>query len=179
MSQAELVIMIVAGIDWKLLPATGTVPRPALKTVAIPPDAWYLEQPPELPPKLRKPTTLCAGTPEIKLTHRRPLLWGRVIDNLINEEVLLDSAFETRQIGIIIESGEFHLVWNFARLRLRPIYGLRLTLAESPYPPLDRWKPEEHPTVAWMHQCEMTQFCARKLPPRTDSHSETVHCAIM
>jgi hypothetical protein len=132
---------------------------------------------------MRKPTTLFAGTLEITLTHRRPLLYGKVVRNLVNEEVLLDIAFERRQIGIVIESGQFHLAWNWQPPSIRPIYGLRLTFGEAPYPPLDRWKPEQHPTVEWMRQCEVKQFCARQLPSRADEVSivraRDWDCAIM
>ncbi|KAJ7124107.1 hypothetical protein C8R43DRAFT_958790 [Mycena crocata] len=78
----------------------------------------------------------------------------------------------TREIATIIESGEFH-----------PVYGLRLTLAESPYPPLDRWKPEEHPILRWMHQFfEGKLFLVlRKTSDGADAlqfnvQSSTAHC---
>jgi hypothetical protein len=118
-SRAEAIVEILAGTDWKLVPLASR----------IPPDYTQLS---ELlrPVTLREPTTLFTGTLQVTLTKRRPLLYGNVVHNSINEDVLLDGAFETREIDFVIQSGEFPLSWNYRAPGVRPIYGLRLTCCD-------------------------------------------------
>ncbi|KAJ7107913.1 hypothetical protein C8R44DRAFT_804424 [Mycena epipterygia] len=171
-SRAEAIVKIVAGIQWKLLPSAGSVPMPARETISIPYDhmQWRDVFHPGI--TLRQPTTLFSGTLELTITKRRPLLYGSVVRNQINEEVLLDSAFEARRIDIVIESGEFDLACHYgARGGTGPIYGFRLTFTTSPYPPIDMWKPEEHHVVEMMRHPQMKQFCARKLADAQQSNT--------
>ncbi|KAJ6562139.1 hypothetical protein B0H19DRAFT_1068816 [Mycena capillaripes] len=108
-SRAEAIVRIVAGTDWKLLPCARRMAKPAKEKIAIPPDPFKWEDFLQ-PVSSREPTTLFAGTLQLTITKRRPLLYRRVVHNIINEEILLDGAFEARETDLIIESREFHLV---------------------------------------------------------------------
>ncbi|KAJ7238247.1 hypothetical protein C8J57DRAFT_1374209 [Mycena rebaudengoi] len=175
-SRAEAIVKIVAGIQWKLLPSAGRVPIPARETTVIPLDHMHWRDVWRRPITRKEPTTLFAGMVELTITKRRPLLYGSVVHNQINEEVLLDGAFETRRIDIVIENGEFGLACHYgARGGIGPIYGFRLTFSTSPYPPIEMWRPEEHNTAEMMRHPQMKQFCARKLVDAQQSNT----CSIM
>ncbi|KAJ7040053.1 hypothetical protein C8F04DRAFT_1231149 [Mycena alexandri] len=105
-SRAEAIVKIVAGIQWKLLPGAGRVPIPARETTVIPPDHMHWRDILRQRTRRKEPTTLFVGILELTITKRRPLLYGSVVHNQINEEVLLDSAFNTRRIDIIVENGD-------------------------------------------------------------------------
>ncbi|KAJ7079817.1 hypothetical protein B0H15DRAFT_497405 [Mycena belliarum] len=177
-SRAEVIVKIVAGIQWKLLPSAKRVPKPPRETTVVPPAHWREIWFQRMTEDLKEPTTVFAGIMELTITKRRPLLYGTVVHNQINEEVLLDGAFETRRIDIVIETGEFGLACHYGPLRngsIGPIYGFRLTFSTTPYPPMEMWKPEEHNVAEMLKHPHMKQFCARKLADEARSST----CSIM
>ncbi|KAJ7875464.1 hypothetical protein B0H13DRAFT_1009588 [Mycena leptocephala] len=152
-SLAELCVWIVAIFEWKVHDPAAVeynepIPAPQrsfLQTVLS-------RSPP--PPLLR-------ASIDFTLTKRRPLLYGRVVDRLINEDVLLDVAFEPRVLGITVEHGRFQVSWDNSRFP--QLFQSRLSFDLSPYPAKEAWRPNQHAMVDSMGQPKMTQFCARKV----------------
>ncbi|KAJ7146729.1 hypothetical protein C8R44DRAFT_898898 [Mycena epipterygia] len=102
---------------------------------------------------------------EFTLTKRRPLLYGRVVNRYINEDLLLDAAFEPRVLDITVERGRFSPSRDDGG---RSRYCSRLSFDVSPYPALEAWRPGQHAMVASMGQPTMTQFCAHELAPEEE-----------
>ncbi|KAJ6617371.1 hypothetical protein B0H10DRAFT_1948445 [Mycena sp. CBHHK59/15] len=137
----NIVIMLVAGIDWKVFPSVGAGSQERHVHETTAPDHRQRSDPIlglfQKPLTLLEPTALFKGTLKIMINKHRPLLYGRAVNYLISDEVLFQSAFQPRQINFAIESGKFHRSWNYAAPRFRALYGLRLTFSASPYPPMD------------------------------------------
>jgi hypothetical protein len=109
----------------------------------------------QAPPELR-------AAIEFTLTKRRPLRDGKVFDpqRLINEDVLLDAAFEPRVLNITVERGRFKAPWDRPS---KSFFKSRLSFDVSPYPAKEAWRPRQHAMVDSMGQPKMAQFCAQEL----------------
>ncbi|KAJ7629677.1 hypothetical protein DFH06DRAFT_1225102 [Mycena polygramma] len=164
-SRAELCIWIVATFEWKVHdPASvefSPVPPPQRSVF----QDMVLRSPPP-PPVLR-------ASIDFQLTKRRPLLYGKVVQARINEDVLLDAAFESRVLGITVDRGRFRTASDSNTYGAQA-FQLRLSFDVSPYPAKDVWRPEQHNMVESMGQPLMTEFCARKL-----SQEEQGRCVAM
>ncbi|KAJ7149768.1 hypothetical protein C8R43DRAFT_1236360 [Mycena crocata] len=160
-SRAELNIWIVAFFEWKVHdPASVEYTDSDSDTAAVQPSFIYSllgRSPP--PPLLR-------ASIEFTLTKRRPLLYGQVVRHRINEEVLLDAAFEPRVLHVTVERGRFTTPWPGTAYDHETKFRLRLSFDVSPYPPRDAWRPAQYAMVDSMKQPEMWQFCAQELPAR-------------
>ncbi|KAJ7692575.1 hypothetical protein B0H17DRAFT_1330739 [Mycena rosella] len=173
-SRGELVVLLVAGTEWKLLPLAGREGETSTSSVrphSVPSAAPSLFPTPAT-------STLFRGILELTVTRRRPLLYGRHANYISIETLLFETAFQTRRIDVSIDRGEFHLSWNFDRPESSDRYRLRLTLSESPYPPVETWRPAERSTVELVKFSQMTQFCAR-LSLRAGGESESSRCLVM
>ncbi|KAJ7471019.1 hypothetical protein FB451DRAFT_1135290 [Mycena latifolia] len=153
-SRAELCIWIVAFFEWK---------------VHDPAAVEYNDGPPAQRSFIQNliggsPPPLLRASIEFTLTKRRPLLYGRVVQHRINEDVLLDAAFEPRALGITVERGRFSPSWDWGGGMSRSLFRSQLSFDVSPYPALETWRPEQAAMVASMGQPKMTQFCAHLLP---------------
>lgn len=84
----------------------------------------------------------------------------------INEDILFESAFESKQFDIIVERGEFRPPYDMHKdpPTYFPTFDLLMTFSKSPYPPREAWKPELTDMVESVRQFQMTGFCANKLP---------------
>ncbi|KAJ7692132.1 hypothetical protein B0H17DRAFT_879795, partial [Mycena rosella] len=125
-SKAELCIWIVAIFEWRVHdPASveyhdrDARPRSLIQglvgTTAPPP--------------------LLRASIEFTLTKRRPLLYGRVVQHRINEEVLLEAAFAPRVLRLTVERGRFAAAWDDDG----STFSKRLAFDVAPYPPLEAW----------------------------------------
>ncbi|KAJ6524245.1 hypothetical protein DFH09DRAFT_824032, partial [Mycena vulgaris] len=127
-SWAELCVWIVAIFEWK---------------VHDPAAVEYNADPPAQPSFIQglvgrsSPPPLLRASIEFTLTKRRPLLYGRVVDRLINEDLMLDVAFAPRVLGITVERGRFPASWDSGP---QSLYRSRLSFDMSPYPPLEAWR---------------------------------------
>ncbi|KAJ7154492.1 hypothetical protein C8R46DRAFT_1296916 [Mycena filopes] len=181
-SRAALVNMLIAGMEWKVLPGSSDQSYDWGGHYVQPNDGPLLYRilgklEPE--PRLAKPTRLFQGILEITINRTRPLLYGNAASYRLSESVLFDTAFDSpRQIPFFIERGEFYLPWNYAAPMRRDVFQLRLTFHTSPFPVKESWRPEEFHTVEWMKLLEVTQLCARKLPKRNYEEGRT-DCIVM
>ncbi|KAJ6452025.1 hypothetical protein C8R47DRAFT_289507 [Mycena vitilis] len=158
-SQADGVIALVAGIDWRIVSSAGSSKQHGTRPVPIP---VILRSGPILQP----PQKAFEGTLEITINRQRPLLDGKVVNYRLIDDKLLPTAFQTRKIPFIVESGEFYLP------RARTFHGLRMTFSPSPYPLRETWRPDERVMVETMKLCGLTQFCARPLARKIDPAEE-------
>ncbi|KAJ6578045.1 hypothetical protein B0H19DRAFT_574239 [Mycena capillaripes] len=165
-SLAELCIWIVAIFEWKVHdPATVEYnePVPLAQRSFV---QGLISRSPPPPPLLR-------ASIDFKLTKRRPLLYGKVVEHRINEDVLLDAAFEPRVLGITVERGHFRPSWD-SGMPSSLYYQVQLSFDVSPYPATEAWRPAQHDMVKSMGQPQMTQFCARQL-----AREERTGCILM
>jgi hypothetical protein len=124
-----------------------------------------------------KASKIFEATIEITLTKRRmPNLYG--IDNApwhVNEDVLLDSAFDTKQYKIVVENGQFYPKGGPQGGPIAQLFALRVIFDKSPYPPKEEWRPEQMNMVESVRQFEMTEFYAREL----DDQESRAGCILM
>ncbi|KAJ7183591.1 hypothetical protein C8R46DRAFT_884346 [Mycena filopes] len=166
-SLAEMHVWIVAIFEWKVHDPTAVQYHPEPTA-----SRGLFFRAPE-PPILR--TAI-----EFTLTKQTAPLFGRVLERTryrMNEDILLDAAFEPRVLNITVEQGRFALSWP-RRVRRRtlfefggdagPRFRTRLTFDVSPYPPREAWRPDQYSMVNSMGQLNMTQFCARELAPERE-----------
>ncbi|KAF7332822.1 Epoxide hydrolase [Mycena venus] len=159
-SWAELCIFIVAIFEWK---------------VHDPAAIQYTESSPPAPRSFVRQTLglLSPPTPpllrvsiDFTLTKRRPLLYGRPVDpqRRLNEDLLLDAAFEPRVLNITVERGRFPAPRDYgARIPITTWYQSRLSFDVSPYPAREAWQPDSHNMVDSVGQPKMRQFSGRAL----------------
>ncbi|KAJ7802486.1 hypothetical protein B0H14DRAFT_3884545 [Mycena olivaceomarginata] len=108
-SWAELNMWIFAIFEWKVHdPATveyNAPVSPAGAQRSVIPNLFSCSR--QIPPELR-------AAIEFTLTKRRPLWNGKVFDpqRHINEDALLDAAFEPRVLNIAVERGRFKAPWD-------------------------------------------------------------------
>ncbi|KAJ7754628.1 hypothetical protein DFH07DRAFT_773619 [Mycena maculata] len=162
--EAELVVIIVAGMNWMICPTNNDGCLNPRKVPTI----WRL-----LTAQEHKPTTLLEGTLEITLNKSRPLLYGHTANYHNIERTLLEAAFQPRWIPLTIEGREFQHACPYASTP----FGLRLAFGASPYPPLKMWSPDTHVMVESQNFDEITEFCARRLD--LEQEKRTPGCRIM
>ncbi|KAJ7788244.1 hypothetical protein B0H14DRAFT_2536833 [Mycena olivaceomarginata] len=153
-SWAELNMWIFAIFEWKVtiqLPSNTTRPsRQPAPSAPLSPTSF---------PALDKSRPNYAPRSSSRSRNGGPLWNGKVFDpqRHINEDALLDAAFEPRVLNIAVERGRFKAPWDGP--------WSRLSFDVSPYPAKEAWRPRQHAMVDSMGQPKMTQFCAQELAP--------------
>ncbi|KAJ7094290.1 hypothetical protein C8R44DRAFT_718422 [Mycena epipterygia] len=122
--------------------------------------------------------TILKARVEITLSRdRMTSLWGHDISGRqINDDLLLEDAFQTKQYTITVRRGQF-ATQHAVKINLPkpPLHALEMAFDRSPLPAKDEWKPKQQAMVESMRQYEMTSFCAQELGGRESVGS----CIIM
>ncbi|KAJ7913889.1 hypothetical protein B0H13DRAFT_1612119 [Mycena leptocephala] len=157
-SRGELNLWIAAFTQWKLLDPTfiGKI----------------------LGSSTSNDATILKARVELSLSRdRMTTLWGHdITGRRINDDLLLDGAFQTKHYTITIRRGQFpnqHAMKE--NLPKPPLHAFEMTFDRSPFPAKDDWKPEQQLMVESMRQYEMTSFCAQELGRNENAGS----CIIM
>ncbi|KAJ7768582.1 hypothetical protein DFH07DRAFT_915330 [Mycena maculata] len=164
-SRAELNLWIAAFTQWKLLDIISD------DTQAL---ATPLPEPTFIGRMLSTAshTVVLKARVEITLSRNRmTTLYGRDITRRrINDDVLLDEAFQTKQYTITVGRGQFatqHAIKN--KHPKQPLYALQMAFDRSPLPAKSEWKPDQQAMVESVRQYEMTNFCTQELGRTADS----------
>lgn len=154
-SRGELNLWIAAFTQWKILEVilqnpdalNTSVPSPTLISKMLGSDASL---------------TVLKAKIQMTLSHdRMTTLYGNNIsDRRINEDLLLEKAFETKEYMITLRHG--HFPTQKTREKKPTLHAFEIAFDKSPMPAQDEWRPEQAAMVESMRQYEMTSFCAQK-----------------
>ncbi|KAJ7216616.1 hypothetical protein GGX14DRAFT_391419 [Mycena pura] len=172
-SRGEMNLWIAAFTQWKVLDVISEDTEAA--QAAPRPEPTFIGKMLGSPPNH---TTILKARVEITLSRNRMAsLWGHDITRRqINDDLLLDDAFQAKQYTITVRRGQFATQSAIKMdLRKRPLYALEIVFDKSPFPAKSEWKPEQQGMVESVRQYEMTIFCARELGRSEDVGS----CIIM
>ncbi|KAJ7159999.1 hypothetical protein C8R43DRAFT_1177595 [Mycena crocata] len=160
LSRGELNLWIAAFTQWKvievMLQDTQALDAPLPETTFM---SKMLGSAP-------RHVTILKARVEITLSRNRmTMLWGHdITGRRINDDLLLDEAFQTKQYNITVRRGRFANQHATKRNQPKPtLHALEMMFDKSPLPAKDEWKPEQQAMVESIRQYEITSFCAQEL----------------